>query len=55
MSGKDSVVEAALLMHNEKIGGLPVVDAEGMLVGILTVNDLLEILIARLKENPPAP
>jgi acetoin utilization protein AcuB len=43
----DTISKAALLMHNEKIGGLPVVE-DGKLVGILTTHDLLEILVARL-------
>jgi len=44
----DPIANAAQLMHNEKIGALPVVDHEGHLVGILTTQDLLEVLVAQL-------
>ena len=38
---KDQTVGDALqLMHDNKIGGIPVVDAEGMLIGIVTNRDL---------------
>lgn len=40
--------EAALLMHNKKIGALPVVASDRALVGIVTTNDLLEALAATL-------
>ena len=42
-----SIVEAARLMRNHKIGGLPVV-ADGQLVGIITETDLLDFLIEQL-------
>jgi acetoin utilization protein AcuB/CBS domain-containing protein len=40
--------EAALLMLENKIGGLPVVDADERVVGIITESDLLEALLQRL-------
>lgn len=46
---EDDLSQAALLMHNGKFSALPVVD-HGKLVGILTINDLLEVLITVL--NP---
>ena len=42
-----SIADAARLMRNHKIGGLPVV-AEGQLVGIVTETDLLDFLIGIL-------
>jgi acetoin utilization protein AcuB len=39
-----SIEEAAILLHDNKIGCLPVVE-DGNLVGILTENDVMEILI----------
>ncbi len=39
-----SVEEAAILLHDNKIGCLPVVE-DGNLVGIITENDVMEILI----------
>ncbi len=49
----ESVAEAARLMRNHKIGGLPVID-DGQLVGIVTETDLLDFLIRTL-ENEMAP
>jgi acetoin utilization protein AcuB/CBS domain-containing protein len=40
--------EAALLMIENKIGGLPVVDDENTVVGIITESDLFEILVQQL-------
>ncbi|MGQ9689371.1 MAG: CBS and ACT domain-containing protein [Desulfobaccales bacterium] len=42
-----SVEEAARLVHEHKIGGMPVLDGE-KLVGVLTVNDLLSAFIIML-------
>lgn len=41
------IADAARLMRNHKIGGLPVV-ADGQLVGIITDTDLLDFLIELL-------
>lgn len=43
------VVEAARLMRDRKIGGLPVMDSEE-LVGIVTETDLLDALVKLLKD-----
>jgi CBS domain-containing protein len=40
--------EAALLMIENKIGGLPVVDDENSVVGIITESDLFEALLQQL-------
>lgn len=40
-----SVEEAARLMHDHKIGCLPVVDDAGMLVGLITETDLLRAIV----------
>lgn len=40
--------EAALLMLENKLGGLPVVDEEDRVVGIITESDLFEILVNQL-------
>jgi acetoin utilization protein AcuB len=37
--------EAAVIMLTQKVGGLPVVDAAGRLVGIITESDLFRLLI----------
>jgi acetoin utilization protein AcuB len=48
-----SVAEAAQLLRRERIGAVPVVDAEGRVCGILTRSDLLEALIAAEHEESP--
>ena len=42
---EDSVIEAAELMLEHKIAGLPVVDATGNLVGMLTASDVFRMLV----------
>lgn len=41
----NSVEKAALLMHDHKIGCLPVVDDQGTLVGLITQTDLLGVMV----------
>ena len=41
--------EAALLMIENKIGGLPVIDHEQRVVGIITESDMFEVLAQRLE------
>jgi CBS domain-containing protein len=41
-----TIKDAARLMYTHKIGGLPVVDSEGQLQGIITESDIFRILIA---------
>jgi acetoin utilization protein AcuB len=41
----NSVEKAALLMHDHKIGCLPVVDETGTLVGLITETDLLGVMV----------
>ena len=40
-----TIEEAALIMYNNKVGGLPVVSEVGALVGIITETDLLKTFI----------
>jgi CBS domain-containing protein len=44
------VVEAAEMMTEHKIAGLPVVDANGSVAGIVTESDLLKMLVRKLRE-----
>ena len=46
----DSVLETLEIMRFKGVRRLPTVDREGQLVGIVTVDDLLEILAAELNE-----
>ncbi len=41
----NSVEKAALLMHDHRIGCLPVVDDAGTLVGLITETDLLGVMV----------
>jgi CBS domain-containing protein len=49
--------EAATIMRERRLGALPVVDAAGQVVGILTERDLIDVLQAVLRERviPPRP
>lgn len=47
VSPSDSVQSAAQLMLEKKIGGLPVVNDEGHLVGILTESDIFRMVVSR--------
>jgi acetoin utilization protein AcuB len=42
----ETVERVALLMIEKHIGGMPVVDEEGQLVGIITDSDIFKVLIA---------
>ena len=42
---RDTVERVALLMEERSIGGLPVVDDEGSLVGIITDHDIFKVLV----------
>ncbi|MDQ0202998.1 CBS domain-containing protein [Pectinatus haikarae] len=45
VSDEATVEEAALLMCNNKIGGMPVVSSVGVLVGIITETDIFRVLV----------
>ena len=40
-----TVEEAALIMYNNKVGGLPVISEVGSLVGIITATDILKTFV----------
>ena len=40
-----TIEEAALIMYNNKVGGLPVVSEVGALVGIITATDILKTFV----------
>jgi len=40
-----TIEEAALIMYNQKIGGLPVVDDNGAIVGIITETDIFKCIV----------
>ena len=42
----DSVEKAAVLMMEHKVGGLPVVDGGGKLIGIITQSDVFHVIIS---------
>jgi acetoin utilization protein AcuB len=47
--------EAARVMREQRLGALPVIDAAGHVVGILTERDLLDALQALLRERLVSP
>ncbi len=48
VSPETGLREAALLMIENKIGGIPVVDEQNYVVGIITESDLFEALVQQL-------
>lgn len=52
ISPGESLSDAARKMIDKRIGGLPVMDTDGKMVGILTETDLLRALINRLEDTP---
>jgi CBS domain-containing protein len=52
VSPETSISDLSKILENRRIGGLPVVDKDGLLVGIITQTDLVER--ARHLELPPA-
>lgn len=48
VSAATGLREAAMLMIENKIGGLPVVDEENCVIGIITESDLFEALVQQL-------
>lgn len=49
---EDSTIkEAAQLMHDHKVGGLPVVDDNNHVIGIITESDIFRVLIAWFNEE----
>jgi len=53
----DSLIDAAELMLDHKVSGLPVVDSGDKLVGIVTESDIFRMLVKMRKEEvtKPAP
>jgi acetoin utilization protein AcuB len=45
LTPEDTVERAAVLMRDKRIGGLPIVDAENRLRGVITESDVLDVLI----------
>jgi CBS domain-containing protein len=49
------IVHAAELMTEHKIAGLPVVDPNESVIGIVTESDLLRLLVRKLRESEQRP
>ncbi|MEW5774035.1 MAG: CBS and ACT domain-containing protein [Thermodesulfobacteriota bacterium] len=45
LTPEDTVERAAVLMRDKRIGGLPIVDADSRLVGVITESDVMDVLI----------
>jgi CBS domain-containing protein len=48
---EDSLVEAGKLLWGSKIGCLPVIDGDGMLVGIITEADFIRVAVSLLGDE----
>ena len=42
----DTVEKAAVLMLRHNVGGMPVVDAKGLVVGVITDSDIFKVLVS---------
>lgn len=47
----DSIRDAAQLMYQHKVGGIPVVDDKNIVVGIITESDIFRIIIEWLNDE----
>lgn len=52
---EDSLIQAGKLLYESKIGCLPVVDAEGSLLGMLTKSDFIRIALELLGSGVERP
>jgi len=48
---EDTLMTAAKLLYENKIGALPVVDDKGILTGIITESDIFRVLICWMEEE----
>lgn len=55
VSPSTRIKEAARLMFRHRVSGLPVVDADGRLAGIITEADFLRMEVARNEAEDPQP
>lgn len=51
VSGDATISEAAQLMLEHKISGLPVVDENGRVAGIITESDIFRLVVQRWRED----
>jgi CBS domain-containing protein len=52
ISQDSTIGQAAQVMLDYKISGLPVVDSDGKLVGIITESDIFRIVVQEWKQQP---
>lgn len=50
---EDPVEEVGMIMHTKQIGGLPVIDERGHLVGYISSNDLFKVFVIMLGLDKP--
>lgn len=50
----EPILNAAKLMLAKKVSGLPVVNAEGRLVGMLTESDIFRLVVSTIEEDQRA-
>lgn len=54
ISPETTITEAAEIMMNKKVSGLPVVNGNNTLVGIITESDLFRIMVSMLQREAAA-
>lgn len=50
---EDPVEEVAMIMHTRQIGGMPVLDSSGELVGYISSNDLFKLVVIMMGLDRP--
>jgi len=50
VNGKEDIYDVLGKMRQKKVRRAPVVDKEGFLIGIISIDDILEFLVGELKE-----
>lgn len=48
---EELVAKAAWLMHHHKVSGLPVLDDQGNLVGMITESDIVQVTIPKILQD----
>jgi acetoin utilization protein AcuB len=51
MSPDDTIIQAAQVMMENKVSGLPVVDQDGRVVGIITESDIFRMVVDEWRAN----
>ncbi len=53
VSPEDPIEKAALILRDRRFGGLPVVDSQGQLTGIITTIDIFDVFVEAMGMRTP--